>query len=627
MLTGFPVCSRSLTRKRVMERIIPSRGFISAREAGFMSKQPSPEESSFRFRDLPRALWFFLAEERWKYLLFLFILLCVMFYTMVPPLLIGNIANYLFNYIKDGAPAGKDFSFFFILVGLLSGSYAVVAMTRLTSKRVLGRISLNARYRAKVWGFERLLDYSLAWHQKENTGNKAQRVLTGSEAVREWTGEVVNQITQGFAAFTGSLIACMFLHPALILIFIYYLGVLLSIESFFDRKISRLSDSINKSMENASGSFVESASNILAVKAMGAAGNMTSTIAEREEIARKLAYERLRLINTKWMCFQIHNSITWGVYLIIIGLMVIAGRLQPGFFLTYTVYFDRLRESSIEFTDRIQLMIERKSNLGRMMSIFWGQGRLEKGSLPFPREWDAIRLENAVFRYGSKPAIGPMTLEIARGQHIGVAGHSGSGKSTLIKLLLGLYHLESGHLKIGTDAVSEIVHTDLTSHVAVVLQETELFNFSLKDNITMMKNVDPRLLQKACEIACLEELIGRLPEGMDSILGEKGYSLSGGERQRVGIARALCRDASILLLDEATSALDSVTEDRITRGLMGDYARGRTIIVVAHRISTLREADRILVFENGNIVEDGSFETLAHTPGSRFEKLYSLQQS
>lgn len=583
------------------------------------------EPEHFSFRDLPRALWFFLAEERWTYLFFSFVLLLVMFYTLVPPLLIGMIANYLIAFVQTGeAQAGG----FIGLVALLAGSHAVVALVRLSSKRMLGKISLNARYRAKVWGFERLLGYSLSWHQQESTGNKAQRILTGAEAVREWTGDVINSLTGAFAAFVGSLVACMLLHPAFILFFAYYLGVLMGIEAWFDYRISRLSDRINKSMENASGSFVESASNILAVKAMGAADNMTGNIARREELARQLSYERLRLSNSKWMCFQIHNSISWGFYLLVIGFMVMKGHLLPGFFLTYAAYFDRLRDSSVEFTDRIQLMIERKSNLGRLMSIFWGKNPLASGDQPFPAQWNAITLQDAVFRYGDKPAVGPLSLTIRRGEIIGVAGHSGSGKSTLIKLLLGLYHLERGELRIGDTPVSRIEHDALTSQVTVVLQETELFNFSLKENLTMMREVDPLLLQQACQIACLADLIARLPEGLETVAGERGYALSGGERQRVGIARAICRNAPILLLDEATSALDSETEARVMAGLMGeDFAAGRTMIVVAHRISTLREADRILVFEHGQIIEEGDFSVLSRDASTHFGRMYLLQAS
>jgi ABC-type multidrug transport system fused ATPase/permease subunit len=558
----------------------------------------------FSFLDLPRALWYFLEEECWRFLAFSVVLLIVLCYTMVPPYIVGMIANLLIQYTKTGFEASESFRPLLMLIGLLSGSYAVVALVRLSSKRMLGRMSLNARYRAKVWGFERLLDSSLSWHQKESTGNKAQRILTGAESVREWTGEVLTNFLSTVATFTGSLIAAVLLHPAFILFFVYYLGVLMAIELFFDNRIGKLSDHINKSLENASGGFVESASNILSVKAMGAANSMTSNLAEREEVARRLSYERLRLGNTKWMCFQIHNAICWGIYLLVIAYAVLHGKLSAGFFLTYAMYFDKLREAAVDFTDRFQLMIERKSNLGRMMPLFWIDNRLAQGSLKFPVDWQGIRIRDAVFHYDDKLAIGPLSLEVQRGEIVGITGESGSGKSTLIKLLLGLYHLDSGTLQIGDVPVDKIRHDELIANIAVVLQETELFNLTLRENLTMMRDVPADLLERACEIACLTEVIAGLPEGLDTMVGERGHSLSGGQRQRVGIARAICRNAPILLLDEATSALDLTTERMVMDGLMADQSVKRTMLIVSHRTSTLKDVDRVVVFDQGQLVDN-----------------------
>jgi ABC-type multidrug transport system fused ATPase/permease subunit len=452
-----------------------------------------------------------------------------------------------------------------------------------------------------------------------------QRLLTGAEAVREWTDDVLKDTLNTAAVFLCSIVATVLLHPSFILFFVYYLGLLVCIEAFFDRRIDRLSNRINKSLENSSGGFVESASNILSVKALGAAGSMTSNLAQREEVARQLSYERLRLGNTKWMCYQIHNGVSWGVYLLIVGYMVIEGRLSPGFFLTYATYFDKLRQTATEFTDRFQWMIERKSNLGRMMPLFWTDNRLPSGNRDFPSDFQRILLCDAVFHYDDKPAVGPLSLEVRRGEIVGIAGSSGSGKSTLIKLLLGLYHLDSGTLQIDDVPIGEIRREELVSNFAVVLQETELFNFSLRENITMMRDVPPARLQSALDIACLRDVIDRLPEGLDTVIGERGYSLSGGERQRVGIARAVCRNALILLLDEATSALDSATEQKVMERLVAEHNGDRTMLIIAHRISTLKDANKIVVFDQGLLVEQGRFQELAEDPGSRFGMMCTIQ--
>lgn len=584
----------------------------------------SRRSPDFSFLDLPRAIWFFLGPERWSFLFFSAVLLAVFCYVVVPPLIVGVITNFLLEYTK--APVRpQSMSPLFFYAGLLAASYTGVALIRLSTKRLMGRISLNARYRAKVWGFERLLDSSLSWHQQESTGNKAQRLLTGAEAVREWTDDVLKDMLATVAVFSCSIVAAVLLHPAFVLFFVYYLGLLVCIEWFFDRRIDRLSDRINKSLENASGGFVESASNILSVKAMGATDSMTNNLAQREELSRKLSYERLRLSNTKWMCYQIHNGVSWGLYLLVVGYMVIEGRLSPGFFLTYATYFDKLRQTATEFTDRFQWMIERKSNLGRMMPLFWTDNRLPSGDRKFPTDWQLIHLRDAVFHYDDRPAVGPLSLEVRRGEIVGIAGTSGSGKSTLIKLLLGLYHLDSGTLQIDDVPVGEIRHEELISNIAVVLQETELFNLTLRENITMMRDVSPVRLQSALDIACLGDIVERLPDGLDTVIGERGYTLSGGERQRVGIARAVCRNAPILLLDEATSSLDSTTERQVMQRLIAEHNGDRTMLIIAHRISTLKDADKIVVFDQGLLVEQGRFQELAEDPASRFGMMCTIQ--
>lgn len=579
-------------------------------------------KEKFRFIDVPKAIWYFLVNERAKFVFFTILLLFALSYEFFPPYLIGKVLDFLTAYKK-----GETFYPVIIYASILALSSAIIAIIRLTSKKILAKISINARYKAKVWGFERLISFSLDWHHRESTGNKAQRIITGSESLREWTNDLANIVFPAAISFFGSLIACIFLNPLFIIFFVFYIFLLLFTEIMFDKKISKISDKLNISMENASGTFVESTANILAVKAMGADKGMASNIKEREKISKNFFNIRLNLGTTKWILFQLHNSISWGLFILFVALLVIKGNLSVGLVLTYTIYFSSLRTHSTQFTNQFQTMIERKSAMGRMMPFFWNDYSLSKGDKIFPQDWLNITLTNAFFRYKKKSAICDVNLNIHRGEKIGIAGHSGSGKSTLIKLFLGLYHLEKGAFKIGNDNIQDIRLEEITSNITVVLQETELFNLSLKENISLMRNVDPVTFKISCDIACLDEIIKNLPNGINTIIGERGYAISGGERQRIGIARAVCKNAPILLLDEATSALDSSTEKTIMERLLGDYSKDKTILIVAHRISTLKNTDRIIVFEKGSIEEEGDFELLKNDPGSLFGKMYTMQSN
>ncbi len=564
-----------------------------------------PDER-FPLTRVPGVIAYFLDTDRRRYLFFICVLGIVQFYPMLPPYLIGRVADFLIAWRP-----GTDLAPMYLTIATLGVAHAGVALVRLSTKRVIGRMAIDARMRAKVWGFERLIGFSLGWHQKESTGNKAQRVLTGADAVRDWTGELVNALLTAAGAFFGALIACMLLHPATVFFFLYYCGVLGFIEWYFYRRIAKLSDQINASMENASGSFVESAANILSVKAMNAAADMSARVAERERAARDFAYRRLRLTNTKWMLFQLHTAAAWALYIYGVAWGVMEGGLSVGLVLTYSAYFNTLREASMDMTDRVQTMIERTSNLGRMMPLFDAPPG-PQGTQDWPAGWQRISARALTFAHDGRRVLGPLDMDIARGEHVGIAGRSGSGKSTLVKLLLALYAPESGRLFVddGTDSgsvpLADIRHEALLHHVAVVPQETELFSLSLRENLTLGREVSEVDVLAACRIAQLEDVIALLPEGLDSPVGERGHSLSGGQRQRVGIARAVLRNAPILLLDEATSALDADTEARVIDALMTEHAPGRTVILIAHRPRAFERVSRVLTLDAGRLLADGA---------------------
>lgn len=276
----------------------------------------------------------------------------------------------------------------------------------------------------------------------------------------------------------------------------------------------------------------------------------------------------------------------------------------------------------------IQKVVKYKTTVARMMPIFEAQGTIVRGQEDFPREWQKLVCDRVTFAFPNREqsfALEQISLTIPRNSRVGIVGASGSGKITLSQLLLGLYPTDAGEIGFDDVALNRINHDRLTQYLSVVPQESELFNMTLRENLTLMGKVSPLLLEKAIAIAQLEEVIARLPQGMDTLIGEKGHRLSGGERQRLAIARALCREPQILILDEATSSLDSQTEQKIKAKLDAELP-DTTLIMIAHRVSTLQNVDRIYVMERGRIIEEGTYQALLNDRNSKFWSLYFQNQ-
>jgi ATP-binding cassette, subfamily B, bacterial HlyB/CyaB len=237
-----------------------------------------------------------------------------------------------------------------------------------------------------------------------------------------------------------------------------------------------------------------------------------------------------------------------------------------------------------------------------------------------------IAFERVTFRYriDGPEVLHDVSFSVPAGQIVGVVGPSGSGKSTLAKLVQRLYVPESGRILVDGVDLAMVDTAWLRRQIGVVLQDNVLFNRTVRDNIALADPAMPldRVITAAM-LAGAHDFILEMPEGYDTVIGERGSSVSGGQRQRIAIARALVTDPRILIFDEATSALDYASE-RIIHQNMQEIARGRTVLIIAHRLSTVRRADRIITIERGRVVEDGSHDELVRT-GGRYANLHRLQ--
>ncbi|MFV0626412.1 MAG: ABC transporter ATP-binding protein [Alphaproteobacteria bacterium] len=248
-----------------------------------------------------------------------------------------------------------------------------------------------------------------------------------------------------------------------------------------------------------------------------------------------------------------------------------------------------------------------------------------KGAKKLSSNVGDIQFKNVLYHYkGTNPLFENFNLNIKQGEKVGLVGHSGAGKSTLVKILSRYYNIQSGEILIGSQNIAEVTQDSLREAIALIPQDPSLFNRTIMENIRYgnLKATDEEVFEAARKAFCHDFII-KLPNGYESKVGERGVMLSGGERQRIAIARAILKNAPILILDEATSALDSESEKFIQESLK-TLMKGKTVIAVAHRLSTLREMDKLVIMDKGQVVEEGSHTSLLRKKGV-YHKFYEMQ--
>lgn len=572
-----------------------------------------------------KAVIYLVGKNRNKFVFFNLVVFLTYLYDIVPVYIVGKIIDFFTQY-KPGEPL----TIFYFYVIFLSVTTAILSLIRLTTKNSLGKIVSQVNYSLKVEGFERLMDFSIKWHDKENTGNKVQRIQNGANAISMLQRQLGNDIFINGSAIIGVLIGFLLLKPLFFVYCLIYLAIFLVIQARFYKKYQEINDEFNKSTEKASGTYYEGLSNVLTIKTLGVKGNLQKNISNREKLSRDTSIKLIKLGTDKWKFFQVINALFLGGILLLSGHGFIEKVISLGSIFIFYNYFQKLSGAIGQSTQIFDQLISYKVSISRMMPIFWEKSTSREGTLNFPKNWTEIVIKDGGFSYSSSednkiiPALKEINLNIKKNQKIGIVGKSGSGKSTLAKIFLALYEFQEGKYKIGDVDTYDIKHSQLTKEIALVLQDSEMFNISLRENITLMREYDEKLFNDAVSISQLEDLIEKLPDGLDTLIGEKGYRLSGGERQRIGIARAIYKDSQVLVLDEATSSLDSKTEALIQEGFENNLSQ-KTIISIAHRISTLKNVDKIIVFENGKIVEEGKFKALSEDKNSLFYSLYRHQ--
>jgi len=475
--------------------------------------------------------------------------------------------------------------------------------------------------------FDHLLKLPLGYFETRAAGQTVAR-MRELETIRSFlTGQGLSSGID--LVFALIFLSVMWLYSPLLTMIVIGSIPLYLIIAFSIRPILR--DKINERFNTGALSqqfLVESVVGIQTLKAAAVEPMLRNQWEERLAAYVKTSFDAVMLSTLGQNAIQYVSKATMALVLFFGAQAVISGELTVGGLVAFNMMMGQATQPILRLSQlwqdfqQVQISVER---LGDILNAAPESRQLSSATLPPAR--GAIRIENLDFRYvqGGPEVLKGVNLDIPEGQVIGIVGPSGSGKSTLTKLVQRLYRPERGQILLDGIDISQVDTAWLRRQIGVVLQENLLFNRTIHENIALANPGLPRAhIIAAARLAGADEFITRMPLGYDTMIEERGANLSGGQRQRIAIARALATKPRILILDEATSALDYESE-RIIQQNMRSITKGRTVIIIAHRLAAVRNCDRIIAIKDGVVVEDGTHTELLGKAGGVYAKLWKMQ--
>ena len=611
VLVQHPLSPRPMLLSRAeFEEIWDGRLILMARRAGLV-------DLARRF-DLS---WFLGAMHKYRYLLgeVLVASFFLQLFALVTPL--------FFQVVIDKVLVSRTLSTLDVLIiGLVTISIfeTVLGILRTylfahTTNRI--DVELGARL------FRHLLALPISYFQVRRVGDSVARVRELENIRNFLTSSALTLVID--LLFTFVFLAVMFIYSPLltaivVAAFPFYIGISVFATPFFRQ---RLDEKFARGAENQAF-LVESVTGVQTLKSMAVEPQMQRRWEEQLAAYVAASFRVISLGNTASQTVQLISKLVTAGVLYFGAKLVIDGSLTVGELVAFNVLAGRVSAPVLRLAQMWQDFHQARLSVARLGDILNtpAEPTFRSGRTALPAIRGDIVFDHVTFRYrlDGPEVLRDVSFSVPAGQIVGIVGPSGSGKSTLAKLVQRLYVPESGRVLVDGTDLAIVDSAWLRRQVGVVLQEDILFNRSIRDNIALAEpGISTDRVIAAATLAGAHDFILELPEGYDTIVGERGGNLSGGQRQRIAIARAILNEPRVLIFDEATSALDYESE-RIVQRNMSQISVGRTVFIVAHRLSTVRSADRILTLDHGRLTEDGTHDELLRT-GGRYATLHRLQ--
>ena len=544
--------------------------------------------------------------------------------TLVPPYLTMPLMDKVLIPYQSGTPI--DVGLVTLLLGGLLASALLAWGLGWARTYILALVSERIGADLRTTTYEHLLRLSLEYFGGKRTGDLMARIGSETDRINVFLSLHLLDFATDVLMIAMTAAILFSINPWLALVTLLPLPFIAWMIHVVRDRLRTGFEKIDRVWSEVTNVLADTIPGIRVVKAFAQ---------EKREADRFRAANRHNLavndrLNKTWSLFSPTVSLLTEVGLLVVwafGIWQVSrDQITVGVLTAFLAYISRFYTRLDSMSRIVSVTQKAAAGAKRIFDILDHVSSVPDPAKPVPLEKvdGRIEIRSAGFRYGNRAVIRNVDLDIAPGEMIGLVGHSGSGKSTLVNLICRFYDLSEGAIRVDGVDIRSLAVSDYRRHIGLVLQEPFLFFGTIAENIAYGKpDASREEIIAAARAAHAHEFILRLPHGYDSLVGERGQGLSGGERQRISIARALLIDPRILILDEATSSVDSTTEKEIQKAL-DNLVQGRTTIAIAHRLSTLRRADRLVVMDRGQIVEVGNHDQLMAKEGAYY-RLYQAQ--